>query len=564
MALVIWSLTSERRLLRSIACGPEKIFFYLAHLATQGYRSALPNTLLFSALSHIYGRNGVIPCKLFHATAPLRISRNALTICGISRIKSAVVLLTSTTTVPIYGKLADHLFGRKPLFLFGTTLFLLGSIASGAAQSMEQLIIFRAIQGLGAGAVLPIVLTIIGDIFALKERARVQGLFSGVWGLSSIVGPALGGLIVDHFSWRWVFYINIPFGLLSALLLIIFFKEHVERKKRSLDYIGTLTLTGGIVALLFALLQGGTTWAWNSLPSVGLFALAAVLIALFIFQERRAPEPILPLTLFQNRIIAISSIGGVILGVILFGVSTYVPLFVQGVKGGTATSAGIALGPMLVAWPLASTFSGRVILRYGYRFTATLGASLAALGVCLVTLFNANTGLPFVVAAMVVIGLGLGFMSTAFVLAVQNAVPWNLRGVATATTQFTRTMGGSVGVAVMGSILNAQMALRFMPVFARYPGVVARLPKSIAPSNVLLTPDVRGTLPLDFLHQLQAALAQSLFWVFALMLVLAVIGLATMFLLPGGRGEQYSYQAEARDETQSGTISPEPEITVVG
>src|SRR5260221_11814405 len=181
---------------------------------------------------------------------------------------------------------------------------------------------------------------------------------------------------------------------------------------------------------------------------------AVVLIALFIFQDRRAPEPILSVTLFQNRIIAISSIGGVILGVILFGVSTYVPLFVQGVKGGPATSAGIALGPMLVAWPLASTFSGRVILRYGYRFTATLGASFAALGVCLVTLFNANTGLPFVVAAMVVIGLGLGFMSTAFVLAVQNAVPWNLPGVAAATTQFTRTMGGSEGVAVREQRFN--------------------------------------------------------------------------------------------------------------
>src|SRR5438128_3865829 len=175
----------------------------------------------------------------------------------------SIYLLTSTTTVPIYGKLAD-LFGRKPIFLFGTTLFLLGSIFSGAAQSMEQLIIFRAIQGLGAGAVLPIVMTIIGDIFALKERARVQGLFSGVWAFSSIIGPALGGLIVDHFSWRWVFYINIPFGLLSGILLIIYLKENVERKKQTLDYIGTLTLTGAIVALLFALLQGGTSWAWNS------------------------------------------------------------------------------------------------------------------------------------------------------------------------------------------------------------------------------------------------------------------------------------------------------------
>src|SRR2546427_8569073 len=214
----------------------------------------------------------------------------------------SVYLLTSTTTVPIYGKLAD-LFGRKPIFLFGTTVFLIGSAASGASQSMEQLIVFRAIQGLGAGAVLPIVLTIIGDIFALKERAKVQGLFSGVWGLSSIIGAALGGLIVDHFSWRWVFYINIPFGLLSAFLLIISLKENVERQKRSLDYTGSLTLTVGIAALLFALLQGGVTWAWTSFPSLGLFALAIVLLVLFLFQEARASEPILPLTLFSNRII---------------------------------------------------------------------------------------------------------------------------------------------------------------------------------------------------------------------------------------------------------------------
>src|SRR6266567_2096190 len=415
-------------------------------------------------------------------------------------------LLTSTTTVPIYGKLAD-LFGRKPIFLFGTAVFLIGSIASGTAQSMEQLIIFRAIQGLGAGAVLPIVLTIIGDIFALEERARVQGLFSGVWATSSIVGPALGGLIVDHFSWRWVFYINIPFGLLSAFLLIIYFKEKVERKKLSLDYIGTLTLTGGVVALLFALLQGGTNWAWNSLPSIALFALAAVLLVLFLYQERRAPEPILPLTLFKNRIIAISSIGGVILGVIMFGITSYVPLFVQGVKGGTATSAGVTLGPLLIAWPISSTLSGKVIIRFGYRFTAVMGALFASIGMGMVTLFRVDTGLPFIVIAMLVIGTGLGLMSTAFVISVQNAVPWNVRGVATASTQFFRTIGGTVGVALMGTILNLQMAARFSPILARFPAVVAHLPKNIAPSNVLLTPDVRRALPVDFLNQLQTALA---------------------------------------------------------
>ncbi len=273
-----------------------------------------------------------------------------------------------------------------------------------------------------------------------------------VWGLSSIIGPALGGVIVDHFSWRWVFYINIPFGLLSAFLLIVSLKENVERKKHSIDYLGSLTLTIGIVALLFALLQGGVTWAWTSLPSLGL----------------------------------------------------------------------------------------------------------------LVTLLQASSTLPYIVVAMLVIGTGLGLMSTAFIISVQNAVPWNVRGVATASTQFFRTMGGTVGVALMGTILNLQMAARFAPILAHYPAVVAHLPKNIAPSNVLLTPDVRQSLPVDFLNQLQTALAQSLFWVYALMFALAVIGLATMFLFPGGRPEQYSYKAQAEDDTQTGTIKPEPHITTIG
>ena len=463
----------------------------------------------------------------------------------------SVYLLTSTTTVPVYGKLAD-LYGRKPIFLFGSGLFLLGSIFCGTAQSMEQLIVFRAIQGLGAGAVLPIVLTIIGDIYELKERAKVQGLFSGVWGLSSIIGPALGGLIVDHFSWRWVFYINIPFGLISGILLTIYLKENVERKKQHLDYIGTLTLTSAVVALLFALLQGGTSWAWDSLPSIGLFALFIVLIGMFLREERRAADPILPLTLFKNRIIGISSIGGIVLGVLMFGISSYVPLFVQGVKGGSATSAGIALGPFLLAWPVTATLSSRIVIRYGYRLTSMLGLGLATLSAGMITLFTADTGLPFIVIAMLLMGAGLGFASTAFMLAVQNAVPWKLRGVATASTQFTRTIGGTVGVAVMGTILNAQMALRFPPIFAHFADAAARLPKSVAPANILLTPEVRSSLPAVFLHQLQDALAHSLFWVYILIFVLAATGLATMLLLPGGRADQYSYKAKEATEASGG------------
>ena len=469
-------------------------------------------------------------------------------------------LLTSTTTVPIYGKLAD-LYGRKPIFLFGSALFLIGSIASGASQSMVQLIIFRAVQGLGAGAVLPIVLTIIGDIFELEERAKLQGLFSGVWGISSVVGPALGGLIVDHFDWRWVFYINIPFGLLSATLLAIYLKENIERKKHHLDYIGTVTLTAGIVALLFAFLQGGTTWAWNSWQIIGLFATAILLIALFLFQERRAEEPILPLTLFNNRIIAVASLGSVVLGVNMFAITTYIPLFVQGVKGGSATDAGIILIPLLLSWPITATFSGRIVIRFGYRITVVLGSFLSAVGIGMMLFFNAQTSITFIIAAMVLIGSGFGLASTAYTLSVQNAVPWKLRGVVTASSQFFRTIGGTVGIAVLGTILNAQMAQHFAPIFAHFASIVARLPKNISAANVLLTPQLRATLPTNFLGQLQNALSQSLFWVYALMFALAVLGMIAMCWLPGGKAEKHAYK-EPVVETPEPQLA-ETEITTI-
>ena len=471
----------------------------------------------------------------------------------------SVYLLTSTTTVPIYGKLAD-LYGRKSIFFIGTGIFLLGSAASGAAQSMEQLIIFRAIQGLGAGAVLPMVLTIIGDIFDLAERARMQGFFSGVWGVSSVVGPALGGFIVDHLSWRWVFFVNLPFGLLSALLLLVAFKEHVERSKPKLDYAGTIVLTGSIIALLFALLQGGTTWAWTSPQSLGLFATFVLTLLWFLWLEQRAPEPILPLTLFQDRIIAIASIGGLILGVIMFGVTTYVPLFVQGVKGGTATDAGIALTPLLLSWPISSYTSGQLVLRFGYRTIAVLGAILTTLGTAMLLFFRPDTSVPFIVVAMLFMGTGLGMDSTSFILSVQNAVPWRLRGVATASTQFVRTIGGTVGVAVMGTSLNFQIAQRFAPIFGHFAAATARLPKDIAPANILLTPNIHSQIPQDFLGLLQSALSQSLFWVYLVAFALMLISLTAMFWLPRGRADDLKYKGED-DEVEA---EPVKEVSLVG
>ncbi|GCE48722.1 EmrB/QacA subfamily drug resistance transporter [Thermosporothrix hazakensis] len=455
----------------------------------------------------------------------------------------SVYLLTSTTTVPIYGKLAD-LYGRKAIFIVGSLLFLIGSSASGASQTMVQLIIARAVQGLGAGAVQPIVLTIIGDIFSVEERARVQGLFSGVWGISSIVGPAIGGLIVDHFSWRWVFFINIPFGLISIVLLSIFLRENIVRTKHQLDYMGTATLTGAIVALLFAIQQGGNAWPWFSVPSISLFVVAAVLLALFLVTESRVAEPVLPLSLFKNRVIAIASLGGLVIGPILFGLSSYVPLFVQGAKGGTGTDAGIALAPMMLAWPIAAALSGKLILRYGYRLIGTIGTTLTAIGVVMLTFMTTHSSPIYTGLGMALVGGGLGLASNTQIISVQSAVPWNLRGVATATTQFVRTMGGTIGIAIMGSVLNAQLASRFTPVLNSNPNVMARLPKDVSPADILVNVDARALLPQQILTQLQEALAQSLDWVYLLVAIVAILGVVVALFFPRGKVDQLSYREE--------------------
>jgi EmrB/QacA subfamily drug resistance transporter len=444
----------------------------------------------------------------------------------------SIYLLTSTMTVPLYGKLAD-LYGRKPIFLVGMALFLVGSVACALAQSMEQLILFRALQGLGAGAIAPLVLTMINDISTSREeRNRLQGLVGAIWGVSSVIGPALGGLIVDYLSWPWVFYINIPFGILSMIFLALFFKETFTRQRSHLDYLGTLLLTSAVVALLLALLQGGVAWDWNSFPSLALFFAAALLTVLFVLVERRVAEPLISLSLFENRTIVVASIGGFILGCLMFGISTYIPLFVQGVRGNSATEAGFVLIPESLSWSLISVFIAVILRHASFQRIVRLGTFIALPGVALLLLFTPQTGLPFMLFTMVVIGCGLGLSANVYTLSMQSAAPKNLIGVASAFTQFVRTIGGTVGVAIMGAILNAQMAQRFAPILTHFASSAAHLPKNVAPANILLTPALRASLPTDFLDQLKNALSQSLFWVYALMTVLALCALITMFWFP--------------------------------
>ncbi|MBM3940688.1 MAG: MFS transporter, partial [SAR202 cluster bacterium] len=439
----------------------------------------------------------------------------------------SVYLLASTVTVPLYGKLAD-LYGRKPMLLFGVSLFLIGSALCGTSRDMTQLILFRAIQGLGAGAVIPIVMTIVGDLFPIEQRAKIQGLFSAVWGVSGIAGPAVGGVLTDNIGWRWVFYINLPLGMAAMTLVWAQYRESVTRRRHSLDYAGTVLLSIAITTLLYVLLQGADAHGWASLRSAGLLGAAAVFFVLFVLQERRAPEPVVPLWLFRNRVIAVASIGGVTAGAMQFAAVSTVPMFAQGVRGGDATYAGLILAPMSIGWPIAAIIAGRLILKRGYFVNLLVGATLLVVGAAGLTFVERDSSVFFIATVTFILGSGLGFSFSSFIISVQNAVDRQHRGIATASNQFFRTTGGSFGTAIAGALLNAQLARHL----AGIPGV-----PSTTDANFLLDPLQRANLPADILIAAQRALASSLHAVFLAAAGLAIVLAVIAWFFPRGRAQ---------------------------
>ena len=371
----------------------------------------------------------------------------------------SVYLLAQAVSVPIYGKLAD-LFGRKPVMLVGIALFVLGSLLCGIAWGMGALIAFRAVQGLGAGAVQPVGMTIVGDIYSTAERAKVQGYIASVWAASSLVGPTLGGVFADYLSWRWIFFVNLPIGIAATWALWRSFHEKVERKRHRIDYLGAGLLSVGGVLLLLGLLEGGVRWAWSSPTSVALFVVAAVLLAAFVLVERRAVEPVLPLWVFGNRVLNAANIGALVVGVLMLGLSSYVPLFAQGVLGTGAVVAGFALAAMTIGWPIAASTAGRFYLTIGFRATMLMGAAFGVAGSAILLTVDGSSSVWHLAAACFVIGVGLGFVASPSVVAAQSSVTWQFRGVATGATMFARSVGSSVGVAVFGAIANAVVASR--------------------------------------------------------------------------------------------------------
>ena len=443
-------------------------------------------------------------------------------------------MLASTATVPVYGKLAD-LFGRKKIFTVGAVIFVGGSALCGLAQTMEQLILFRAIQGLGAGAVLPTVQTILGDIFSPAERAKYQAWFSAVWGFSGISGPLLGGLIVDHASWRWLFYINLPLGILAIYMLWRHLEERVEPRKVQIDYLGAFTMTTGITSLLLALLNGGTHLPWNSPQIIGLLAAAALLLVIFIWQEGRAPDPMLPLSLFKNPAIGFSLLATFMVGGLMYGMTVYLPIWAQGVQGFTATKSGMSLLGISIGWPLSAFLGGKLIMRMGVRPSALLGLSLNVVAAGLLVLLGRTMGTlpsPVLLTLTFFVGCGMGFSTLAFILGVQNSVTWQQRGVATAALQFLRTLGGLVWVSSMGAVMNLTLFARLREI----PGVVAATVSEAGDiANKLLDPLEWGAVPIDQLGAMRLALADALRNVHLVVLACAVLGLAVSLLMPNVR-----------------------------
>ncbi|MEB7537650.1 MFS transporter [Pantoea anthophila] len=432
----------------------------------------------------------------------------------------SIYLLTQAVSVPLYGRLADKV-GRKTMFFTGTSLFLLGSVLCGFAHSMTWLILFRAFQGLGAGAIMPISSTIVADIYSPRERASVQGWLSSVWGVAAIVGPLTGAWLVQHFSWSVIFWVNLPIGLLSMLMLARWLPAHQQEEKSApLNLAGSGWLMLCVSALLVALLQAELLGYWL-IP----FLLCSLLAGWQLKRhEQRAAAPLFPLVIWRSRLIIAGNAGNLIIGAAMMGISAFLPTWIQGIRGGTPLQAGSALAMMSIGWPLASTLSGRLMLLTSYRFTAQLGALLLVSGSALLLLLQPASSLYQAGFTAFLIGTGMGMTSTTFLVSVQNEADYQIRGICTASVMFSRMIGSAVGTAIMGAVLNLNLQWR--------------LPQVADPVQQIMSEPSRQQLAPQALQQMVQAIAASLHWVFVVALVIALFALGVAWMMPRQRPEQ--------------------------
>ncbi|MGD6775565.1 MDR family MFS transporter [Sutcliffiella horikoshii] len=433
-------------------------------------------------------------------------------------------LLMNAVTVLIYGKLSD-LFGRKPILTFGIIVFLIGSLLCGMATSIEMLIVFRFIQGFGAGAVMPIASTIVGDMYTKEERAKIQGYLSSVWGISAILGPAIGGLLVQYVSWRFVFWVNIPLGILAIIGLYLFLHEGVEKKKHSIDYAGAGLLFVSVSSFMLVMVEGGVRWEWISAPVFSLISLSLITFIFFILQEKRAKDPMMPFDIWQERSILIANTTSLTTGVMLIGISSFLPAFVQGVMERPPIVAGFTLTTMSIGWPIAAMIAGRLLLKIGFRTTSIIGGVALILGSIIFMTLSPDDGPVWAAFGSFMIGVGMGFSTTAFIVSIQSTVPWQKRGVATASNMFMRTLGSTIGAALLGGILNSRIQEHL-----RENGALDQF--SLDSTTLLLKEEQRNQLSESMRVLLQDGLTSALQTVYLVVAGFAVISFLLILLLP--------------------------------
>jgi EmrB/QacA subfamily drug resistance transporter len=466
-------------------------------------------------------------------------------------------LLTSTAATPLYGKISD-LYGRRPVYIFAIVVFVLGSMLAGLSQNMWELVATRALQGLGAGGLMALTFAIIGDVIPPRERGRYMGYFTGVWGLSSVAGPLLGGFFTEHLSWRWIFYINVPLGVVALVVVNAVLHIPFQRREHSIDYLGAALIVSGVSALLLALVWGGERYAWGSPTIVGLFVAAVVLLVGFVLWEARAAEPILPLRLFRNSIFSMTSLVGFVVGTAMFGAIVFIPIYLRVVDGVTPTKAGLLMLPLMVGILVSSISSGKWTTHSGrYKAFPIAGTGLLGIGIFLLSRLDVATPTWQFSIYFFVVGAGLGLVMQILVLAVQNSVDFRDMGVATSSSQFFRSMGGTIGTAIFGTILSNRLAHNLME----------RLPAGAAPAgggDIAKSPERIAELPPAIRADVIASFVDALHTVFLVAVpVIAVAFLLSFFIkeLPlRGHGDGPNVPAAdsdaAEDQTDSAAAAP--------